>query len=98
MSPDAAREALRELVKAGMLERDGTVYNVPPDIEGIADRLAVSRGALARRTRLAERIAEERARPRGDMPPDDEQAVVDKDDERRRQEEDLELMRQMGVL
>jgi hypothetical protein len=98
MSTDAAREALRELVKAGMLERDGTVYNVPPDIEGLADRLAVSRGALARRTRLAERIAEERARPRGDMPPDDEPAVVDEDDERRRQEEDLELMRQMGVL
>jgi len=98
MSSDAARDALRALVDAGMLERDGTVYSVPSDIDEIADRLAVSRGAVARKSRLAERIDEERSRPRGDMPADDVPEDTDEDDARRRQEEELELMRQVGVL
>jgi hypothetical protein len=99
MSSDAARDALRVLVDAGMLERDGTVYSVPSDIDGIADGLAVSRGAVARKARLAERMEEERSRPRGDVSADDVPEETDEDDDaRRRQEEELELMRQLGIL
>lgn len=99
MSLDAAREALAVLVDTRLLERDGRVYNLPSEIDDIdiADRLAVDRGAVARKARLAGRIAEERSRPRRDAPPDEGPAVYE-DDERRRREEDDELMRQLGIL
>lgn len=98
MSLDAAREALGVLVDTGLLERDGRAYNLPSDIDDIADRLAVSRGAVARKARLAGRIEEERSRPRGDVPPPDDGPAIHEDDERRRREEELELMRQLGIL
>ena len=48
------------------------------------------------RLRLADRIREERARPRGDAVP--EFADENDDDDRRRREEDEELMRQLGII
>ncbi|WP_326547806.1 bifunctional DNA primase/polymerase [Mycolicibacterium sp. ND9-15] len=97
MSLDAAREALAVLVDTGLLEREDRGYSLPSEIEGVADRLAVSRGAVARKARLAGRIEEERSRPRGDAPPDEGPAIYE-DDERRRREEEDELMRQLGIL
>lgn len=98
MSLDAAREALGVLVDTGLLERDGRVYSLPPEIDDLADRLAISRGGVARKARLAERMEEERSKPRGDVPPDDVPATVAEDDERRRREEEDQLMRQLGIL
>ncbi|MGK2903146.1 MAG: hypothetical protein ACSLE7_09800, partial [Mycobacterium sp.] len=100
MGRDAARDALKTLVDVGLLAKEGTAYTVPDDVVEAADRLAVDLGGTARRANLAARIAEERARPRGD----DEPVVVaevihdDIEDDRRRREEDEELMRQVGIL
>jgi hypothetical protein len=93
MGYDTAREALRELVEVGMLEKHGTVYSVPSDVAQIADNLAVERGGPERWIKLADRIRDERARPRGDAAPDVSDDGHD-DDLRRWHEE--ELMRQLG--
>ena len=55
----------------------------------------MERGGLERRIRLADRIGEERARPRGDAARDGVDDAYD-DDRRRREEE--ELMRQLGII
>lgn len=104
MAYDTARDALRELVDSGMLEKHGTVYSVPADVVETADRLAVERGGVEKRAKLAERIREERARPRGDavqLEADDglDAAADDIDAELRLwlwHEE--ELMRQLGLI
>jgi hypothetical protein len=44
MGYDTAREALRELVEVGTLNKHGTVYSLPADVVQIADRLAVELG------------------------------------------------------
>jgi hypothetical protein len=95
MGYDTAREALRELVEVGMLDKHGTVYSVPSDVAQIADNLAVERGGLERWIKLADRIRDERARPRGDAAPD----ILDDghDDDLRRWHEE-ELMRHLGLI
>jgi hypothetical protein len=102
MGYDTARDALAKLVDAGMLDRQGTAYSVPADVVEIADRLAVELGGRDRRAKLAERIREERARPRGDAAQlgVDDAVDVDADDLgphgwRWDQEE---LMRQLGLI
>jgi hypothetical protein len=102
MAYDTARDALAKLVDAGMLDRQGTAYSVPADVVQIADRLAVELGGRDRRAKLAERIREERARPRGDAAQLAVDDVVDVDADdlgphgwRWDQEE---LMRQLGII
>jgi Bifunctional DNA primase/polymerase, N-terminal len=95
MGRDTARDALTALVNVGLLEKEGTAYTVPADVVDIADRVAMERGGLERALRLADRIQEERARPRGDAVP---RVAEESDDDRRRREEDEELMRQVGML
>lgn len=94
MGRDTARDALRTLVDVGLLDKQGTAYSVPADVVEIADTVAVERGGLQRYMKLAHRIGEERARPRGDAARDD---VHDTYDDRRRREEDEVLMRQSGI-
>jgi hypothetical protein len=97
MAYDTARDALAKLVDAGMLDRQGTAYSLPADVVQIADRLAVELGGRDRRAKLAERIREERARPRGDavrLAVDDADQGASDDDRRRREvEEELILRR-----
>jgi hypothetical protein len=95
MGRDAARDALRTLVDVGLLDKQGTAYSVPADVVEIAHTLAMERGGLERRIRLADRIGEERARPRGDAARHEADAARD---DRRRQEEEEVLMRQMGII
>jgi hypothetical protein len=102
MGYDTARDALAKLVDAGMLDRQGTAYSVPANVVAIADRLAVELGARDRRAKLAERIREERARPRGDAGQlaVDDVVDVDADDlgpHGWRWDEE-ELMRQLGLI
>ncbi len=102
MGYDTARDALAKLVDAGILERHGTDYSVPANVVQIADRLAVELGGKDRRAKLAERIREERARPRGDAAQLAVDDVVDVDADAlgpngwRWDEE--ELMRQLGLI
>jgi hypothetical protein len=102
MAYDTARDALAKLVDVGMLDRQGTAYGVPADVAEIADRLAVELGGRNRRAKLAARIREERARPRGDAVQLAVDDVLDVDaddiyeDERRWHEE--ELMRHLGLI
>lgn len=100
MGRDAARDTLKTLVDVGLLAKEGTAYTVPDDVVEAADRLAVDLGGTARRANLTARIAEERARPRGDAEPVAVAEVIydDIEDDRRRREEDEELMRQVGIL
>lgn len=93
MGRDTARDALSTLVNVGLLLKDGTVYTVPVDVVDIAERVAMERGARERSIRLADRIREERARPRGDAEP-----IPDVLDDHRLREEHDELMRQMGMI
>ena len=85
-----------------MLDRQGTAYSVPADVVEIAGRLAVELGGRDRRAKLAERIREERARPRGDAAQlaVDDAVDVDADDlgpHGWRWDEE-ELMRQVGMI
>ena len=102
MGYDTARDALAKLVDAGMLDRQGTAYSVPADVVEIADTLAVELCGRLRRAKLAERIREERARPRGDAAQLAVDDVVDVDaddlgpDGGRWDQE--ELMRQLGLI
>jgi hypothetical protein len=102
MGYDTVREALATLVDVGMLDRQGTAYSVPAGGVEIADKLAVERRGVEKRAKLAERIREERARPRGDAVRLALDGVLDVDaddiyeDERRWHEE--ELMRQLGLI
>jgi hypothetical protein len=102
MKYGTARDALMTLVDVGMVEKQGTAYFVPADVVKTADRLAVELGGRDRRAKLAERIREERARPRGDVVRLVVDDVLDVDaddiyeDERRWHEE--ELMRQLGLI
>lgn len=100
MGRDTARDALKVLVAVGLLVKEGTAYTVPDDVVETADRLAVDLGGTARRVKLTARIAEERARPRGDAEPVAVAGLIhdDIEDDRRRREEDEELMRQVGIL
>jgi hypothetical protein len=102
MGFDTARDALKVLVDSGMLDKQGTVYSVPGDVVEKANRLAVDRGGVQKRAMLADRIRDERARPRGDAAPATSDGVseVDGDDidaELRRWHEE-ELMRQLGLI
>jgi hypothetical protein len=103
MGYDTARDALATLVDTGMVDRQGTAYSVPADVVEIADKLAVGRGGVNKRAKLAERIREERARPRGDavrLAAGDVTVDVDADDvydDLRRWHEE-ELMRQLGLI
>jgi hypothetical protein len=98
MGRDAARDALRTLVDVGLLDKQGTAYSVPADVVDSADTLAMERGGLERRIRLAERVAEERARPRGGAAGADVDDAYDGDRRRREDEGAEELMRQLGII
>jgi Bifunctional DNA primase/polymerase, N-terminal len=94
MGRDATGDALRTLVDVGLLEKHGTAYTVVADAADIADRLAMDRGGLERYIGLADRIRDERARPRGDAVLD----VPDENDDDQRRRDDEELMRQLGMI
>jgi hypothetical protein len=95
MGYSTARGVLTRLVGIGLLERHGTAYSVPNQVADTADRLSLELGGRAKHERLAARIQEERARPRGDASLD---ASDDgQDDELRRWHEE-ELMRQLGII
>lgn len=94
MGYSTARDVLSRLVAVGLLERDGTAYSVPEGAEQIAEELSRELGGLEKYVRLADRIDEERARPRGD----EVAAARAADDDRRRRDEDKELMRQLGII
>lgn len=95
MAYSTAREVLSRLVKIGLLEKEGTAYSVPEGAEQIAEELSRELGGLEKYVRLADRIDEERARPRGD----ELAAAIEAENERRRRDEDeQELMRQAGIL
>lgn len=66
MGRDTARDALRTLVDVGLLEKRSTAHTVPDYAVEIADTLAMERGGLEREIKLAHRISQERAQPRGD--------------------------------
>jgi hypothetical protein len=95
MGYSTARDMLSRLVEVGLLEKEGTAYSVPEGAVQIAEQLSQELGGLEKYVRLADRIGEERARPRGD-----EVAAARKagDDRRRYEEDEQELMRQLGIL
>jgi hypothetical protein len=90
-----ARDILSRLVEVGLLEKEGTAYSVPEGAEQIAEELSRELGGLEKYVRLADRIEEERARPRRD---ELAAAIKAEDDRRRRDEDEQELMRQLGIL
>jgi DNA-binding transcriptional ArsR family regulator len=97
MAYSTVRSVLSRLVEVGLLGRNGTAYTVAEQAEQIAEQLSMELGGLEKYVRLADRIEEERARPRGD---EIAAAMKAADDDRRRQEEEdeQELMRWLGIL
>lgn len=95
MGPDAARDALGALVDVGLLDKQGTTYSMPAGVVETAHTVAMERGGLERALRLADRITEERARPRGDAVPE---VADENNNNRRRREMDEQLSRQLGII
>ncbi|CPU02958.1 Bifunctional DNA primase/polymerase%2C N-terminal [Mycobacteroides abscessus] len=102
MGDGTARDALKALVDVGLLAKHGTAYTVRDDVVETADRLAVELGGAEKRTKLADRIRTERARPRGDAMQSPIDAAPDLGADLieliRHQEGEEELMRQLGLL
>ena len=95
MGYSTAREVLSRLVHVGLLDKAGKTYSVSDGAAQIAEELSRELGGLEKYVRLAERIDEERARPRAD---ELAAAIQAEDDRRRRDEDEQELMRQIGIL
>ncbi|OQZ96600.1 hypothetical protein BST15_11910 [Mycolicibacter arupensis] len=98
MGVDTARDALKALVEAEMLVKQGTVYSVPADVDQVAEKLAAERGGKEKRAKLTARIDAERARPRGDATPAPDDVDANDIDEEWRRWQDEELMRQLGII